>query len=278
MFKLQSTDGIQPCLDVFYSHGMWPKRNSSVRYMIYYTLIVIVFIVIYMVSIAGSFFQLGNLANSTDRIYVNLTVILFGIKYALFISKRGKINRFMDTLKKDLKVISKDAEETIIIESAIKRSRIMIILARIVYFVAIFLSIAAPLFIPGRTLPYKAYLPFEWESSLIIYTVVYLYQVIGIYFESSVNAVLDIITPCALTTVGGYFDALGHNFRKLGWTMNVDEKMERQRFNILVGKYTNLKRIIDSIEDIFSEMLFIQFSVGGVILCLTGFKMTLVKF
>lgn len=277
MKKLQSTDGIQPILDLFYTHGVWPKDDSSGYYMAYFTFNVIVFLVVYVLSIAGSLFVIEDLASYVERIYISFSVILVGIKFTLLMSKRRTLIEFMEKLKTELKPISSDEEEVTIIQKAIKRAQMIFYFIRTVYFCALLVSNSTPLFFEERSLPYKAYFPFDWEHSMVFYVITYLFQLIGMYFVASWDSGIDVFAPCTLITLCGYLEALGYNLRMLGWKEGVNEKEERQRFHILVEKYTNLVQIAKSIEDLFSEILFVQFSIGGVIICMTAFRMSLVS-
>lgn len=77
-------------------------------------------------------------------------------------------------------------------------------------------SWVAPLFAYEATLPYPGWYPVDWKNDELTYWIVYMYQVIGVTFQTSTIILLQLLSIYFMAIIGAQLDILKHRLEKLG--------------------------------------------------------------
>lgn len=68
-------------------------------------------------------------------------------------------------------------------------------------------------------LPYPGWYPINWKNDMLNYWIAYMYQVIGVTFQTSTIILLQLLSIYFMTVIGAQLDILKYRLKNLGNSM-----------------------------------------------------------
>lgn len=233
-------DGVSPAVVVWKRLGLWPEKNSKLSYYIYGTLLHISFGYIYAIFMCGAiFFQLDNLKDSTEVIYVSVSELAYTCKITGFLIYRRKIKELVTEMDELLKFNINDENEMRFVSAGIKKGKWTMYCVLFIFVMAALMAGVKVFFSSETTLPFPSEYFFDWHATSTIYWTVYMYQLVGMLIQVSISAGIDTMPSSIMAILGAYCDALGYNLENI----NVSTKNEaenQEAFRVAARKYSNI--------------------------------------
>lgn len=86
-------------------------------------------------------------------------------------------------------------------------------------------SWVAPLFSYEPMLPYPGWYPLDWQNDEQSYWIVYVYQVVGVTFQTSTIILLQLLSIYFMAVIGAQLDILKYRLENLGNVMAIDDEI-----------------------------------------------------
>lgn len=243
-------DGIQPIIDVSHFYGIWPSKDTSIFYKMYMVILLLTFGAFNFITIIIPIFLITDVTSSTDIIYMCLTAVAEIPKLFLWLFNFNKIINLIEVMKRDLILDSDDEVEKELISKEIIKIRRLFKFIRTCFSLTALFSSIYPIFLPERRLPVTVVYPFDWNNDIITFVCTYVFQSCAVFVCIQWNSVMDTMPSCVLCILGGYYEALGYNFQKIGWTYkrinstNDDRDALKVEFRKLVDKYSKILKFV----------------------------------
>ncbi|XP_068918317.1 odorant receptor 46a-like [Tenebrio molitor] len=129
----------------------------------------------------------------------------------------------------------------------------------------------APLLNEGQRLPFVAWYPFSTESSPN-YQIIYIYQVVCIWYITIANLNLDCMTYALMMYICAQCDILCDNLSLLGGTETDFSTTLRE----CIAHHTKIVHFAKEGNRVFNMIILGQFATSTLVLALTMFQLTLV--
>lgn len=245
MKGIKPFEGVSPAVVVWQQLGLWPEQNSKCSYYIYGILLHILFSYIYAIFMcAAIFFQMDNLKDSTEVIYVSVSEVTYMCKITGFLIYRRKIKKLIADMETLLYLNLNDENEIKLVSAGIKKGKWCMYIVWIIFVLAALMA-GVKVFFSGdkATLPFPSSYPFDWNATKIIYWTVYIYQIIGILIQVSISAGIDTMPSSIMAMIGGYCDALGYSLEQINISPKYIAKNQKA-FEIAARKYSNILKLV----------------------------------
>lgn len=192
--------------------GIHPTKKYFFFYIAYSIVLLFLVPIYYPVSVGIELFQLRSLKDILENLAVNATVFLCSIKFFIILWKRKdilKIAELMEPLDRRIKD-SEEMEEV----GNIKRKCLNLMTIYAISYSSVMISGGLSLiFYTEKRLMYSAYFPFDWRR---VYTLVILYQYIGISIQIAMNFADDTFPPIMLCLLSGHVKILCLRIQRIG--------------------------------------------------------------
>ncbi|XP_073844433.1 odorant receptor 59a isoform X2 [Musca autumnalis] len=206
-----------------------------------------------------------------DSISITVTSIGASIKFLIIAIKMKKILE-MHALLRTLDARVKHRQELQNFHQQVRLRILNIQRLYIVVYVSVGVSVlGAFLFGSEHRLFYSGWLPFDWRASYWYYAAAIVYQSICIFFQMMQTFCNDSFSPKALCILSAHIELLYMRTARIGYdavgkrqaTLAKDE----EELNRCVLDQMNLYELYNTIQDIISYAMFIQFFVSVVNNC-----------
>lgn len=247
-FTIDPIDGIDPITRSFYYIGLWPKETgySNRSYFIYAVIIHILFSYICAVTMISALFQITDIVNSMNYIFIVFREQVYIVILSFWIYKRKNFVKVLKMLKEDLTLDSDDKKEQILISRGIIRARKLYFSFVISFPTAILFAFFEAVIRKDKSLVFEAVFPYDYTKSIWYYLPTMVYQCIAITVQCVFASGAYALPSSMLCILTGYFDALGYNLSQLGQECedNIGYRKINAQKNIkkLAIKYYKLQR------------------------------------
>ncbi|XP_045772795.1 uncharacterized protein LOC123872518 [Maniola jurtina] len=257
--------------------GIWPGKNSH-RYYKYYAIFILclTFFSYNSLIVANIFFTpmiIEEMIVEVVFLFTQFTVI--GKVFMIYL-KRKKLLAAIDVLNCE-SFKSKDEDSKEIIERhnfKYKMGRkIYMSIGQISYFAKVFMPILMHLiFNSPLELPICRYNFLDSGIVQRYFTILFIYQSVGLYFNMMFNLTIDSLIAGLLYMAIVQVKVVKHHLKKLRILKKKNSLSEEDEQFILLNKYLKYYEIIlnycDLVQDITGMIMFIQFSFTSVMICI----------
>ncbi|KAF7991770.1 hypothetical protein HCN44_010571 [Aphidius gifuensis] len=140
--------------------------------------------------------------------------------------------------------------------------------------------------IPNRVLSCNAWVPYDYTTSPISFWLTYVLQLTVHAYGASINAAFDTLIPSLMYQICCQFSILQHRFEKLPDVMsNIkkydDEKsiiLETMKLSECVEHHLQIYQWAERCNQIFSGIIFLQYSISSIILCVSVILLTQIEY
>jgi hypothetical protein len=200
--------------------GLWPERGETYQrdfYTFYAVFNAILIIGGHNLSqLVNILFVYSDLEALAATIFVMITNILATMKMYLFVRNMRVIKRLLLVLD-SIHFQPKSLEQEKLIQPSLKIWKKSYTIYSSIVAVNVVLWSIAPLMNEGQRLPFVAWYPFSTESSPN-YQIIYVYQVVCIWYITIANINLDSLTYALMMYICAQCDILCDNLSLLGGT------------------------------------------------------------
>jgi hypothetical protein len=200
--------------------GLWPGRGETYQRDLYTFYAVFNAILIIgghnFSQLANIFFVYSDLEALAATIFVMITNILATVKMYTFVLNMRVIKELLLVLD-SFHFQPKSLEQVKLVQPTLQIWKKLYIVYSSVVGVNVLLWSIAPLLDEGQRLPFVAWYPFSTESSPN-YQIIYIYQVVCIWYITIANLNLDCMTYALMMYICAQCDILCDNLSLLGGT------------------------------------------------------------
>jgi hypothetical protein len=220
MKKFNWTSTIRANVFMLKCVGLWPERGETYQrdfYTFYAVFNAILIIGGHNLSqLVNILFVYSDLEALAATIFVMITNILATMKMYLFVRNMRVIKRLLLVLD-SFHFQPKSLEQEKLIQPSLKIWKKSYTIYSSIVAVNVVLWSIAPLMNEGQRLPFVAWYPFSTESSPN-YQIIYVYQVVCIWYITIANINLDSLTYALMMYICAQCDILCDNLSLLGGT------------------------------------------------------------
>lgn len=194
--------------------GLWPTaKRFRWLYIIYALIFHIIFNIIYL------FCKFMNFFFETNKDMLTVGSFLILAESSLFIRIINLLLHFpqvMNSLQmiKDFRIY--DENEVILMNRHLSLFSTIMKWYMGAGTSACIFSWVAPLFSSEKMLPYPGWYPLDWKNDEQSYWIVFMYQVIGVTFQTSTIILLQLLSIYFMTVIGAQLDILKYRLENLG--------------------------------------------------------------
>lgn len=195
--------------------GMWPTENPSPIYILYGQTIVLVFSLIYTALMVIQLFNLRDMKNSTEALYMTLTEVALVIKILNFMIRIVEMQAMLRSAEEFL--LEDEKEEKLLRSYVGKFFKISIFYYLAAFYASSSADVAAALG-DSNDLPFSAWYPyFDWEHNNRHFWILFVYQAVGMFITAMVNVSLELFAAMLMTMNSFQMEVLGIRLRRLGF-------------------------------------------------------------
>uniref|UniRef100_A0A158N7M2 Putative odorant receptor or1 n=1 Tax=Anopheles darlingi TaxID=43151 RepID=A0A158N7M2_ANODA len=284
--------------------GLWPPEDADQatrrRHTAYGWVLRIVFMYLCTFTQALYFKDVNDLNDVCFAMYVLLTQLTLIYKLERFNNNIPRIQQCLRKLNCALYHPKKPDEFEPVLRSMSDVFWLMIFLTLAAY-PCVFMFMVVPAFVNDRRLPLPAWFPFNIHESRLTYTLLYLYQSVGVFFSATCNVSTDTMFSGLILHARGQFGRLGCMLKQVGksdafqaggtmmafesdseWDANKEEverhsKVHGRAYSQIVEcviLHKDILRFIDEAHNIFQESVFVQVCASVIIICTTLLQAT----
>jgi gustatory receptor len=138
-------------------------------------------------------------------------------------------------------------------------------------FSSFFSSMFVPLLEAQKILPYYSWwFTIDWTQSDTLYNLFYIYQCLGMSMHTLVNTAFDLLFPFFMHFIVIQLEMLYER-------LNSALKCDRKKFLEAIEQHNRIVEYSRTIEKTFSTAMFVQFSLSGIVICVTAYQLTMVS-
>ncbi|XP_060522986.1 odorant receptor 67a-like [Cylas formicarius] len=219
-----------------------------------------------------------NLTKISETFLFSMTQIAFLSKLFNFILKKGNM-ALIERALREATFAAASAIEINVMERYATKNRIVAKVYRTlcmgcVLLYGIFPMIDARGNENKKIYPLPGLFPFDPDN---YYVVVYLVEITSIAIGAWMNSTIDILFIILATVGTAQFAILGDRIRAVTSGTNYRDGLVERRLKRCVAHHHELLKLVDLIENTFSNGIFVQFFCSVVVICLTGFQMIVIS-
>uniref|UniRef100_A0A182F5Y0 Uncharacterized protein n=1 Tax=Anopheles albimanus TaxID=7167 RepID=A0A182F5Y0_ANOAL len=283
--------------------GLWPPEDADPatrrRYTAYGWGLRIVFLYLYALTQALYFKDVKDINDIANAMFVLMTQVTLIYKLEKFNYNIPRIQQCLRKLNCALYHPKRPDEYEPVLRSMSDVFWLMIFLTFVAYS-TIFMWLVAPAFETERRLPVPAWFPFNFQRSRVMYTILFLYQTIGIILSATYNFSTDTMFSGLMLHATGQIVRLGTMVKKVSLLINgknntmmafegdsewnaIREEVERhsrthgRSYSQIVECvifHKDILRFIDEVQNIFHGSIFAQVCASVIIICMTLLQTT----
>ncbi|XP_043285618.1 uncharacterized protein [Venturia canescens] len=272
---------------------MWSSGWKSTVYNLYTTIMVSCFYTYALTLFVDLVVSSENVKEFTHGSYMFLSILAGCGKSANVIKQRKKIIDITNVLQNDLcrprnddeiKIqtdCERDARSNTLWYSALGGITVSLIILR-----------SCIVDIPERNMLFKSWLPYDVKSSETGFLLAYIHQVIAHSTGAAINSTFDTLVPgfmmetCAQIKILKYriesLPRIVEARRTLGHETNEESVRERQSLEMellteCIRHHVQIFQLADSVNEVFSNVVFLQFALSSLILCVSAYETSAMK-
>lgn len=169
--------------------GLWSPEKFSIIYLIYSTLLYVIFSLIYVFCMCVNFLFVTNVEETTHSLYMTLTCVALLFKSINFLW-------FNRDMQDNLKIVNtfelKNDNEIAFVKQRLRFFRNVWLAYYLMINTTGLAGYVSALFTLPRQLPFRAWYPFDWRHDEKLYWAVYTYQVVGMVAQANLNIVIEL--------------------------------------------------------------------------------------
>lgn len=224
--------------------------------------------------------RLRNLEETVQFMFVFLGYLTFVVKFINFYIRSNQIQSTLREFNKELDYCEIDE----INEIVKPKVNFIKIFNRLYYSIGTIAMIAvclAPAFSKERILVVPAHYPWvDWRTNNTSYGIILLVQIFAIGTAASLLVGMDTFVTTQLSMIANLFDVLGDKLTKLGRSSekNVEDQVHAEKkLKSCIIMYLRILKCTNLMEDQFSLVYFIQFSINSIVICFTAYQISTVE-
>ncbi|KAI4458986.1 odorant receptor [Holotrichia oblita] len=223
--------------------------------------------------------MIGKIATEQDKVEIILEALYFGLTQITFLCKicnviicNYKVGRMKAYLKKPVFNIH-TKEQDIFIQNAIDMCHLFAKTYR--FFVGLTITFYAIFPFIENTLPLPGWFPMDMNKYWFF---IYIYQLVCLILNGYNHTSFDCMNASLISMASAQFEILKDNLLNLKrsdddtLTIDQEDRITRKKIAKCVTHHNHIIKFVSYIDDMYSNVIFVQFLCSIVIICVTGFQ------
>ncbi|KAI4502479.1 hypothetical protein M0802_002391 [Mischocyttarus mexicanus] len=269
--------------------GFWRPINwspNSMKYSLYNIYTIFMISMLYAFTFCGLMDALvdHNLDNLLEKFSLFISVIGVCIKVTNIIINRKKIISVTNMLLKE-DCIPRDSQELAIKQRFDRNAKIITIYCEILNEATVFFATVAQFgkFLETRTLPLANWTPYDHTSSTMLW-ITLLHQTFGLMVCANSSVAHETIISGLMIQICAQLEILCYRARILPVLLEKEQKncttkedlkrIENRVIGELVEYHLYVYKFTQKVNEVFSLMIFMQFSLSSTVLCMSVYKLS----
>ncbi|KAL2719608.1 odorant receptor 94a-like [Vespula squamosa] len=268
----------------FWRPTKWP--SNSLKYLIYNVYTTFMVFLLYTFAFCGFMDALidHDLDNLLEKFSLFISVIGVCIKVTNILINRNSIISVANMLLKEV-CIPRDSEELAIKQKFDKNAKTITIYCEILNETTVFFATVAQFgkFLETRTLPLADWTPYDRTSS-VMFWITLLHQSIGLIVCANSSVAHETIISGLMIQICAQLEILCHRAKILPTFLKETQKncsskedfkkVENKIIGELVEYHLYVYKFAKKVNDVFTFMIFMQFSISSTVLCMSVYKLS----
>ncbi|XP_008552200.2 odorant receptor 43a-like [Microplitis demolitor] len=272
--------------------GLWKPATwhgwKSILYTLYTSCIVIMASTFLITEVMDLIFVTSNIVEFTNNIFMMSAVISSFIKTIIIIRHRKVITDIIDMLKIYLSKISEN-EEIIIIDRYTRLIKFMnrSFLCTALFGVSLMVYVASSENISQHILFYRAWLPYNYSQPMA-YWMTTTGQVLTIYILTIIYTVFILLFSGIMFNICAHINIFKYHLQvtfsdKYYHSCNDERRCiskndnDKKTIHDYVETYISIRRLFNTVKNLFSSIMLYQYSVGSIIFCTSAYNVLQVE-
>ncbi|KAK9309029.1 hypothetical protein QLX08_001212 [Tetragonisca angustula] len=263
----------------------WPATSLKSRLYNVYSVLMISLLYFFAFCICVDSFTSKNLKIMSDKFSLCVSVVGVCLKVANLFLRRGKIINVMNILLNE-NCVARDDQEKLIQRKSDNHARKLAIYCEILNESTVFFATVGQYnkLISTRGLPLSDWMPYDLRSSIQLYTISLAYQTIGLFICANASVANETLIAGLMIQIGAQFEIFCHRLKNLSSLVTAtrsnsvsDEEFKircRRILEDLVEHHLEIYEFAETVNGVFQYMIFLQFSISSVVLCLSIYKLS----
>ncbi|XP_057331479.1 odorant receptor 67c-like isoform X1 [Microplitis mediator] len=272
--------------------GVWKPRHwhgiKAIFYHIYRSIVVIINHFLLLSGILDLEFKNVDLDAFVDNLSLIFAMIVVRQKVICMIENRSSIAYVLDSLGKGPFKL-RDHQEEVIFKRFTDFIRNIIIYYPLVIMSTLMTYSAGHMSVmeSPNVLPYNGWFPYNYSRTNKLYWVTAVYQLYSVFSMSTIYLILDLLLPCIMCYMCGHIHILRYRFRVMTEKLKImvennnpqDEIIiaERKMMAEWVNYHIDILSLVKFINEIFSSVIFVQYTVSSLLLCTIAYLLSHTK-
>ncbi|XP_015180561.1 PREDICTED: odorant receptor Or1-like [Polistes dominula] len=269
--------------------GFWRPINwsaNSFKYWIYNIYTIFMVSMLYAFTFCGLMDALidHHLDNLLEKFSLFISVIGVCIKVTNVLINRQNIISVTNMLLNE-QCIPRDSEELAIKQKFDQNARVITIYCEILNETTVFFATVAQFgkFLETRTLPLANWTPYDHTSSTMFW-ITLLHQTFGLMVCANSSVAHETIISGLMIQICAQLEILCHRARILPMLLEKEQKnctsekdlkrIENRVIGELIEYHLYVYKFAQKINDVFTLMIFMQFTLSSTVLCMSVYKLS----
>lgn len=223
---------------ILYWMGLWPSHHTSTSSWLLYTIYTLVFqatfTFAYVLFKCINFVYMTDLAIITRAMFITLTELSLVIKIVNFYARHRTMQGCLSILEKiELKNTTEDTIASGRISFIQKIFWAFLLTANTT---GVF-SYLSPVLVDETMLPYPGWYPLDWMHDRRDYWLVYIYQVLGMFFQIQALVVIEVYFIYLMVVVSVQLEVLANRMERIGYSIGARNKQAEQSLKQCVQEH-----------------------------------------
>lgn len=233
--------------------GLWPSVASELSKLsrfswLSYTMYTIIFQTVFTFAYVGfkciNFIYITDLTIVTRALFITLTELSLAIKIVNFYLRFNTMKQFLQSVR-EIQLID-DAEEAIFMKRLAFLKKIIVAFLITANMTGVF-SYLSPVLVAEPMLPYPGWYPLDWMTSRRNYWIVYVYQVLGMFFQIQALVIIEVYFIYLMVVVSTQIELLSKRLHGIGNSVKEQMGIEKDAGNVLSNELAE-RTLIDCIK------------------------------
>nr|UEN71236.1 olfactory receptor 53 [Gregopimpla kuwanae] len=262
--------------------GHWSQGKEAKLYNAYTWLVIFFLIIVILSQFIGLVKSVNDLDAFANNIFLLLTLVADCGKAINILIKRENIIGLINCLEQD--PCQPRTEEELVIQRKFDRIvRFNTLRYAAVVLITVFVALLNSMYedIPKRTLPFNAWVPFEYVESRWRYAAAYTYQTFGILIGAGIGIGFDTLVPGMMLQTCAQLNILMNRFNKMPEMLRASNSViPNAEITLLaqnVKHHITIFNFAEKSNAVFGIMIFVQYAISSSVICVSLLRLSKVK-
>lgn len=225
-----------------------PSSIPKQIYICYSIFINLLITILFPITLVANVLHTKNLQQLCENLTITVTDIIANLKFLNVFFVKTELKKIKQILEA-LDARANSEEEQQILESAVRTAKNSFRIFSGIFTVGTCLSLIKVAISKHRILLYPAWFYLDWENSLNVYIIVFIYQLIGLIVQAIQDCANDSYPPAYLCILSAHMKALSVRVERIGYAQQQVARCRNSRLSEEQLLQSHYEELVACIKD-----------------------------